>query len=76
MTNLPRRTVLAGALATPALMTRAAEAAAPLKVGFVYVAPIGKAGWTYQHELGRLALQAKLGDKVKTSYVANVNVCS
>ena len=73
MTNLPRRTVLAGALAAPALMTRAAEAAAPLKVGFVYVAPIGKAGWTYQHELGRLALQAKLGDKVKTSYVANVS---
>lgn len=73
MTDLPRRAVLAGALAAPALMTRAADAAAPLKVGFVYVAPIGKAGWTYQHEQGRLALQAKLGDRVKTSYVANVS---
>ncbi len=73
MTNLPRRSVLAGALATPALLTRAARAAAPLKIGFVYVAPIGDAGWTYQHELGRRALQAKLGDKVKTSYVENVS---
>ncbi len=73
MTRLPRRTVLAGALAAPALMTRAARAADPLKIGFVYVAPIGDAGWTYQHELGRRALQASLGDKVKTSYVENVS---
>ena len=73
MTNLPRRTVLAGALAAPALISRAAPAAVPLKIGFVYVAPIGDAGWTYQHELGRRALQASLGDKVKTSYVENVS---
>lgn len=73
MSPLSRRSVLTGALAAPALMTRAAEAAAPLKIGFVYVAPIGNAGWTYQHELGRRALQAKLGDKVKTSYVENVS---
>ena len=32
--------------------SHAAEAA-PLVVGFVYVTPIGEAGWTYQHELGR-----------------------
>jgi len=25
-----------------------------LKVGFVYISPIGDAGWTYQHDLGRL----------------------
>ncbi len=73
MSPLSRRSVLAGALAAPALMARAAEAAAPLKIGFVYVAPIGDAGWTYQHDLGRRALQAKLGDKVKTSYVENVS---
>jgi simple sugar transport system substrate-binding protein len=73
MTHLPRRTVLAGALAAPALLSRAARAADPLKIGFVYVAPIGDAGWTFQHELGRRALQASLGDKVKTSYVENVS---
>lgn len=45
---------------------------APLKIAFVYVTPITPAGWVHQHELGRLALQAALGDKVKTSYVENV----
>ena len=44
----------------------------PLKVGFVYVSPIGDAGWTYQHELGRLQLEAELGDKVETKYIENV----
>jgi len=28
-----------------------------LKVGFVYVSPIGDAGWTYQHDLGRLEME-------------------
>ncbi len=26
-------------------------------VGFVYVSPIGDAGWTYQHDLGRLQME-------------------
>jgi basic membrane protein A len=49
-----------------------ASAADPLKVGFVYVGPIGDHGWSYQHEQGRKALEAQMGDKVKTSYVENV----
>jgi len=44
----------------------------PLKVGFVYVSPIGEAGWTYQHEQGRLELQKALGAQVQTSYVEGV----
>ena len=40
----------------------AGVAKAPLKVAFVYVSPIGKAGWTYQHEVGRRAMQEALGD--------------
>ena len=44
----------------------------PLKVGFVYVAPITDAGWIRQHEQGRLAVAAAFPDKVKTSYVENV----
>ena len=44
----------------------------PLKVGFVYVSPIGEAGWTYQHEQGRLELQKALGSQVQTSYVEGV----
>ncbi len=50
----------------------AAQAEDPLKVAFVYVGPVGDAGWTYGHDQGRLALEKALGDKVKTSYVENV----
>lgn len=50
----------------------AAEAAEPLKIGFVYVGPVGDHGWTYQHELGRRELVEHFGDKVKTSFVENV----
>ena len=49
-----------------------ARAMAALKVGFVYVTPIGDAGWTHQHELGRLALEREFGSKVKTKYVDSV----
>lgn len=44
----------------------------PLKVAFVYLGPVGDGGWTYQHDLGRLALEKELGAKVKTTYVENV----
>ena len=44
----------------------------PLKVGFVYVAPLTEAGWVHQHDLGRQAVQAALGARVKTSFVENV----
>ena len=44
----------------------------PLVVGFVYVTPIGEAGWTYQHELGRRALERALGPRVKTIAVESV----
>ena len=44
----------------------------PLKVGFVYVAPLTDAGWVRQHEQGRLAVQAAFPEQVKTTYVENV----
>lgn len=44
----------------------------PLKIGFVYVAPITDAGWVRQHEEGRKAVDAALGARVKTTYVENV----
>jgi len=58
--------------ATLTAVASGAASAAPLQIGFVYVSPIGDAGWSYQHELGRRELQATLGDKVKTSYVEKV----
>lgn len=54
------------------LAAGAAPAGEPLKVGFVYVSPIGDAGWTYQHDLGRKAVEQVLGNKVVTKYVENV----
>ncbi|MBU68191.1 MAG: BMP family ABC transporter substrate-binding protein [Cupriavidus sp.] len=50
----------------------AAAANEPLKVAFVYIGPVGDAGWTYAHDAGRKAVEAKFGDKVKTTYVENV----
>ncbi len=49
-----------------------AQTAPPLKVGFVYVAPLADAGWVRQHEEGRKALQSALGARVQTRYVENV----
>ena len=43
-----------------------------VKVGFVYVGPIGDGGWTYEHDQGRLAVEEAFGDKVETVYVENV----
>ncbi|HEY3179201.1 MAG TPA: BMP family ABC transporter substrate-binding protein [Casimicrobiaceae bacterium] len=49
-----------------------AAAQAPLKVGFVYVSPIGDAGWTFQHDQGRKEMEKALAGKVETKYVENV----
>ena len=45
---------------------------APLKAAFVYVGPVGDAGYTFAHDAGRKEAIAKLGDKVTTSFVENV----
>jgi len=44
----------------------------PLKIGFVYVSPVGEAGWTYQHDQGRLAMEKALGAKVMTTVAESV----
>jgi len=49
-----------------------AYAAEKLKVGFVYVGPVGDFGYSYQHDQGRLAMQKALGDKVETTFLENV----
>ena len=45
-----------------------AALAADVKVGFVYVGPIGDGGWTYEHDKGRLAVEEAFGDRVETLY--------
>ncbi len=68
-----RTTARAAAIAAAIALTGVcAWAADPLKVGFVYVSPIGDAGWTYQHDLGRRAMETALGDKVETKFIEDV----
>ncbi|MBI3989960.1 MAG: BMP family ABC transporter substrate-binding protein [candidate division NC10 bacterium] len=42
-----------------------------MKVGFVYVGPVGDYGWTYAHDQGRKSLEKALPG-VKTTYVESV----
>src|SRR5262249_48332468 len=60
------------ALAIAAAPLAVPAAAQELKIGFVYVSPIGSAGWTYQHELGRQHLEKTFAGKVKTTFVESV----
>src|SRR5437879_11224234 len=50
-----------------------ASAADKLKVGFIYLGPIGDLGWTHQHALARQALVKEFGDKIETTYLENVS---
>lgn len=43
-----------------------------VKVGFIYVGPIGDGGYTYAHDQGRLYLEKELSGKVETVYKENV----
>ena len=43
---------------TLGMLAGTAAAADKLKVGFIYVGPVGDHGWTYQHDQGRLAVLA------------------
>lgn len=72
---IDRRNLLgavAGVVALAAGVTAATAQTPPLKVGFVYVGPIGDHGWSYQHHQGLLAVKKEFGDKVETTYVENV----
>lgn len=72
---LSRRAIRAASIllcSAAILSVTGAQAAEPLKVGFVYIGPASGAGWSYAHELGRQAVQRTFGDKVQTVFVENV----
>lgn len=54
------------------LMFAVTAYASPVKVGFVFVGPVGDHGWTYMHDQGRQSVIAEFGDQVETVYVENV----
>jgi simple sugar transport system substrate-binding protein len=85
--NLSRRLfALAGLAAAAALVgcgkkEEAPKAAAPasapaappaLKAAWVYIGPVGDAGWTFAHDQGRKTVEKEFGDKVKTTFVEKV----
>src|ERR1700746_1816608 len=69
-----RKTLFAAAaallLAGP--LNGSADAADKLKVGFIYLGPIGDLGWTYQHEQARQRVVKEPGDKIEITYLENV----
>ena len=71
MKHLARRSPMKHAALT-AVVAAAAPAPAPLKVGFVYAAPVGDAGWAFAHDLGRKHIEGKFGDRIKTPFVEKV----
>ena len=65
------KTILAGAAIALGL-AGAAFAQDKTKVGFIYVGPIGDGGWTHEHNVGRLAVEAHFGDAVETVFQESV----
>jgi len=64
--------VFVGVAATATILAPAVANAAPLQACFVYVSPVGQAGWSYQHDQGRQAMGRALGDQVTTRFVEGV----
>lgn len=64
--------LLAGATIVLGMTTGAFAQDDKTKVGFVYVGPVGDGGWTYEHDQGRLAVEAEFGDAVETVFVESV----
>lgn len=62
----------AAAPATTASAPAPAPKPEPLKAAWVYVGPVGDAGWMFAHDQGRKAVEAEFGDKVATTFVEKV----
>ncbi|MGO9741412.1 MAG: BMP family ABC transporter substrate-binding protein [Roseiarcus sp.] len=76
MTSIDRRSLIkaagAAAVAMP-FINHVALGDEPLKVGLVYLGPIGDYGWTWAHEKARKEMVAAMGGRVTADYVENVN---
>jgi simple sugar transport system substrate-binding protein len=56
----------------PAAAPAPAPKPEPLKAAWIYVGPVGDAGWSFAHDQGRKAVEAEFGDKVATTFVEKV----
>ena len=64
--------LIAGVLAACSSDSDNDSGSGKLKVAFVYVGPVGDAGWTKKHDDGRKELEKALGSKIETTYLENV----
>lgn len=69
---MSRKTITLGAFALALGLASPAKAQEKLKVGFIYVGPVGDFGWSYQHDVGRKAIEAAFPGKVETTFIENV----
>jgi len=69
--RLPTRALL-GLLTVLCMLAPVAAGEAPLKVAFVYVGPVGDAGWSYEHDVARRAMEQHFAGRVQTSFVESV----
>jgi len=72
MRSLRVPAALLATFGTAVALSTAAAAAQPIGVAFVYLGNPGDAGWTYAHEQGVKAIEAKFGDQIKVTRVENV----
>ncbi|MDD2237017.1 MAG: BMP family ABC transporter substrate-binding protein [Kiritimatiellae bacterium] len=56
--------------ASAAADTEAPAAKPEVKMGFIYIGPVGDGGWTFEHDKGRLYAEKETG--IKTIYKENV----
>jgi simple sugar transport system substrate-binding protein len=66
-------TAAAVGLALGAALYGAGAQQQKLKIGFIYVGPVGDMGYSYQHDVGRKAIDEAFKDKVETTFLENVN---
>jgi simple sugar transport system substrate-binding protein len=70
--RLHRRAWLQSAAASLAWPWAAARSAEPLVAAFLYPSPIGDAGWSHRHELGRRQMERALGGRVRSFAIESV----
>lgn len=72
--TITRRTLGLGAagLAGAAALPGAAQAQAPLNVGFILIGPVGDFGWSTMHDVGRRRMLEVLGNRVTATQVESV----
>lgn len=68
----PKQAASTATTASATSVTSAPAASDPLKLAFIYVGPVGDAGWTFAHDNARKAVEAEFAGKITTSFVEKV----